>query len=220
MRAMNMKNMTSMKFVKQALSLFGLLTILIVALPVWAEEDPIAMLKGVTNRVMETLKTNRSEYQSNPSRIYTLVDELIIPYADFEEMARWVAGRNAWQNASAETQQSFVKGLKNLVVRTYARSLLNYTDQTIEFLPMRQSAEGKSRVLVSSIIRDGGRGDLRLDYRLVRHGDNWKVYDIVIEGVSLMQGYHAQFEDDINQSGLEAAVQKINNRGNARRESE
>ena len=184
--------------------------------PLRAETDPMAALKDVTVRVMDTLKKNRTEYQSNPARLYTLVDELILPYADFEEMARWVAGRNAWGKASTQTQQAFVAGLKNLVVRTYARSLLNYTDQTIEFLPMRQSSEGKSRVVVSSIIRDGGRGSLRLDYRLVRHDAQWRVYDIVIEGVSLMQGYHAQFENDINQNGLDGAVQKLNQRGAAK----
>lgn len=179
----------------------------------WAQSDPAVTLKEVTSRVMKTLKDNRSAYQSNPNRIYTLVDDLIIPYADFEEMARWVAGRNAWKKADTETQQSFVKGLKNLVVRTYARSLLHYTDQTIEFLPSRQTEEGKSRALVSSVIRDGGRGTLRVDYRMVRHGDQWKVYDIVIEGVSLMQGYHSQFENEINQQGLAGAVQKINQLG-------
>lgn len=173
------------------------------------ESDPIAMLKGVTGRVMNALKTNRSDYQSNPNRLYTLVNDLIIPYADFAEMSRWVVGRNAWNAASDSTKKAFSDALKNLVIRTYARSLLNYTDQTIEFMPLRQPVEGKARTIVSSIIRDGGKGNLRLDYRLVREGNSWKVYDIVIEGISLMQGYRAQFEDEVQQGGVEAALQKI-----------
>lgn len=173
------------------------------------ESDPIAMLKGVTNKVMSALKSNRNEYQSNPNRIFTMVNDVIVPYADFAEMSRWVVGRNAWNAASDSTKKAFAEALKSLVIRTYARSLLNYTDQTIEFLPLRQSAEGKARTIVSSIIRDGGKGNLRLDYRLVRSGDSWRVYDIIIEGISLMQGYRAQFEDEIQQGGVEAALQKI-----------
>ncbi len=174
-----------------------------------SESDPIVLLKGVTERVMKSLKNNRKDYQSNPNHLFALVNDLIVPYADFAEMSRWVVGRNAWTAASETSKKSFADALKNLVIRTYARSLLNYTDQTIDFLPLRQSAEGKARTIVSSIIRDGAKGSLRLDYRLVRVGNKWKVYDIIIEGISLMQGYRAQFEDDVKQGGVDAALKKI-----------
>lgn len=194
---------------KIILPLICAISLLLVSGRLLAESDPVALLKGVTGRVMNTLKSNRSDYQSDPSRLYGLVNDLIVPYADFEEMARWVVGRNAWNDASEANRKAFADALKNLVIRTYARSLLNYTDQTIEFLPLRQPVEGKARTIVSSIIRDGGKGTLHLDYRLVRKGDDWRVYDIVIEGISLMQGYRAQFEDDVQQGGLEAALQKV-----------
>lgn len=190
-------------------SLLCLFVLFLGAEPLMAESDPIALLKGVTNRVMDALKTNRNDYKSNPNHLYGLVNDQIIPYADFEEMSRWVVGRNAWNHASDETKKAFAEALKNLVIRTYARSLLNYTDQTIEFLPLRQPIEGKARTIVYSIIRDGGKGTLHVDYRMVRKGDDWRVYDIIIEGISLMQGYRAQFETDVQQGGVQAALQKI-----------
>jgi phospholipid transport system substrate-binding protein len=94
-------------------------------------------------------------------------------------------------------------------VTTYARSLLNYTDETIEFLPLRGSAEGRDRLQVSSIIKGSSRGPMRLDYRLINDGGNWRVYDIIIEGVSLMQGYRAQFSEVAKQGGVNAVLEKM-----------
>lgn len=170
-------------------------------------EDPIQMLDQVTKRVLAELKANRAQLKNSRAKLYSLVDYLIIPHVDFAEMARWVVGRNAWQKADAATQQAFVQEFKTLVVRTYATALLGYTNQTIEFLPLRGSSD-KQRVQVFSLIKEGGKV-LHLDYRLIREASGWRVYDIIIEGVSLMQGYRAQFADDIQRGGLQAAIEKM-----------
>lgn len=180
-----------------------------------AAQDPISMLKGVTDQVMKQLTANVGTYRANPSQLYSMVDSVIIPHADFEEMVRWIVGRKAWQSADEATRTAFTAELKKIVIRTYARSLLNYSNQTIEFMPLRGSAEGKGRIQVSSVINDPRQGNLRLDYRLVRSGETWKVYDIIIEGVSLMQGYRSQFQDAINNGGMKAALAQIKARGAA-----
>jgi len=191
-------------------SLLCVMTLLFCAkpIPVIASEDPVVMLKRVTDQVMRTLKQNQDSYRSNPTKIYGLVNGFIVPHADFEEMARWIVGKNAWTRASPHTQQVFVQALKNLVIRTYSRSLLNYTNHNIDFLPLRESPNNKKRIQVSSIVRDGSRV-LRLDYRLIDSTSGWKVYDIIIEGVSLTQGYRAQFSDDVRRNGVEGALARM-----------
>lgn len=179
-----------------------------------AAEDPIVMLKGVVNRLMAVLRDNEGELRSNPSSIYPIVNKYILPYVDFDEMAKWVVGRNAWTGADPGTRKIFVQEFRTMVINSYAKSLLAYTDQTVQFLPGR-NANQEGRVQVSSIITDGSK-PIRIDYRMVQEGGSWRVYDIIIEGVSMMQGYRSQFANDLNEGGLEAVIetlQKHNSRG-------
>ncbi len=177
-------------------------------------EDPVQMLDQVTSQVISELKANRAELKRNPSKLYGLVNHLIIPHVDFAEMGRWVVGRTVWQQSDAALQESFIQEFKTLVVRTYASSLLGYSDQQIEFLPMRKSAG--ERVQVSSLIKESGKSPLHLDYRLLREGDGWRVYDIIIEGVSIVQGYRAQFANDARRGGLTAVIEKIRQHNQSR----
>ncbi|HQY22755.1 MAG TPA: ABC transporter substrate-binding protein [Gammaproteobacteria bacterium] len=183
-----------------------------------AAQDPISMLKSVTNNVMQELRTHRQEVQQNSNKLYALVDHLILPHVDFSEMARWVVGRSAWKSADNATQSAFITEFKTMVVRSYARSLLEYTDQKIEFLPLRGAIEDKQRIKVLSLIKENGKDPIHMDYNLIRDGNDWKVYDIIVEGISLMQGYRAQFADDIKQGGLKAAIARMH-RHNTQRKS-
>jgi phospholipid transport system substrate-binding protein len=178
-------------------------------------EDPVQMLNGVTGRVISELKVHREEIHKDHHKIYAVADHLILPYVDLTEMARWVVGRNAWKEADVTTQQAFVREFKILLVGSYAGSLLGYTDQKIEFLPLRSAVENQQRIQVSSLIKDGGKAPLHLDYRLIREGNSWKVYDIIIEGVSLAQGYRAQFAEDVRVGGVSQVVRSMQ-RHNAR----
>ncbi len=179
-------------------------------------QDPVTMLKTVTKRVMDELKTHRSEIRQNHDKIYALVDHLILPHVDFIEMARWVVGRNAWKEANHATQKQFVVEFKTMVVRSYARSLLEYTDQEIVFLPLRDAVGDQQRVQVSSLIKDSGQSPTHMNYNLIREKDgSWRVYDIIIEGVSLVQGYRAQFADDIREGGVAKATETMQNRNHS-----
>jgi phospholipid transport system substrate-binding protein len=173
-----------------------------------ADSGPVQMLRGVTNQVMNELKANKESLANDTNALYGLVNRFIVPHADFTEMGKWVVGRNAWQSADAATQQSFVNEFQTLVVRSYAGALLAYTDQEVVFLPLRDQAE-KQRVQVSTLIKDGEQKPLHIDYRVLKVGNEWKVYDIIIEGVGLMQGYRAQFANEVQQGGLKAVTAKI-----------
>lgn len=170
-------------------------------------EEPIAMLTRVTDAVLAQLKTHRAELKANPGRIYSIAEKDIVPHVDFIEMGKWIVGRNAWGKASSSEQQDFIVAFKTLVVRTYATSLLGYTNQTVEFLPIRGAQ--KDRIQVSSYIKSDGRSPVKIDYRLLKSGDSWKVYDIVIEGVSLLKSYQAQFSTDARQHGISHVTARI-----------
>lgn len=204
---------------KQGFLWISVLLCLVGASPVFSAEDPIAMLKSVTDNVMQELRTHRQEVKKNSNKLYALVDHLILPHVDFSEMARWVVGRNAWKAADSATQTKFIAEFKTLVVRSYARSLLEYTDQKIEFLPLRGVVGDKQRIKVSSLIKESGKESVHMDYNLIRDNDHWKVYDIIVEGVSLMQGYRAQFSDDIRQSGgsLDAVIARMHKHNTQRK---
>jgi len=177
-------------------------------------EEPVALVKRVSEQVLAQLRTHHAELEAKPNRIYGVAEQYIVPHVDFAEMGRWIAGRNAWAKASEADQKAFIQAFKTLVVRSYATSLLEYRDQTLEFRPM--NAAGKSRVQVQSFVNQEGRSPLRIDYRLISEGGQWLLYDIVIQGVSLLKGYQAQFSDLIRQQGLSAATARIQSHNQGR----
>lgn len=180
---------------------------LLISNTVLAIEDPIAFLQGVTNQIMSTLEKNSEEIKHDDAKLFSIVNNLILPHVDFAEMSKWIAGRSAWEKASPELKNQFTKKLQTLVVKTYAKALRNYVGQKIEFKPLRGQIE--KRVLVLSLVKEPNKPPIRLDYRLIDENGSWKVYDLVIEGVSLLKGYQSQFSTTIKQKGLEAAIQQI-----------
>ena len=174
----------------------------------FAAEDPIRLLESITDNVMSKLKNNASEVDSGNKGAYEVVNEYILPHVDFNEMSQWVAGRTAWGKATENYRSQFISEFKVLVVRTYATALNNYSNETIEFINNNVNTE-RTRIQVSSWVVRAGQENLRLDYRLIKHGDTWMVYDVIIEGVSILQGFQAQFSDDIRNNGLPNVIAKI-----------
>lgn len=176
-----------------------------------AVEDPTEMLERVTDEMLSTMAQHRSELESNPNKIYEIVNRVLVPHVEFNEMSRWVAGRSGWSRASADERAAFTRAFRQLVIRTYAGSLNNYETQTVEYLPLRENIGDKRQIQVQSIIRKPGHDILNVSYRLVRTPSGWKVYDIIIEGVSLLKGFQNQFSAEIQREGLAAVTERIEN---------
>jgi phospholipid transport system substrate-binding protein len=172
------------------------------------EEDPVQMLQQLTHTVMAQINADPYHLKRHSNELYTIVDATVFPHMDFVEMARWVVGRNAWRDANAAVRKSFITEFKTLVMRSYAHSLLEYADYTVEFLPLRTDPKTQQRLEVLSKVTGDGRV-LNMEYRLLRENNAWKVYDIVFENVSLVQGYRAQFAEDIQRNGVEAVVETL-----------
>ncbi len=181
---------------------------------VFSLEEPVSMLKTVTGEIMTKLRENQEDIKLHPKKLYATVEHIAIPHVDFVEMGRWVVGRNAWRSASDATKDGFIHEFKILVVRSYARSLLEYLNYEIEFLPMRDSVDDKKRIEVLSLLKGEGRS-LKMNYRLIDSKDRWRVFDIILENVSLVQGYRAQFANDIQRGGLKTVVETVRKKNEA-----
>jgi len=185
------------------------LLLLGVAQPVPAAEHPAQQLvKETTGKVLARLRADRDKLEADNSRIYPLVEELILPHFDFQRMSIWVLGKN-WRLATPEQRKAFTREFQTLLVRTYATALLEYTDQTIEYLPFRAAADDKRVTVRTEIVQPGGH-NIPLDYRMYLDSNGeWKVYDISVDGVSLVTNYRSSFATEINQGGIGKLLKKL-----------
>ncbi|HET8700603.1 MAG TPA: ABC transporter substrate-binding protein, partial [Nitrococcus sp.] len=130
-------------------------------------------------------------------------------------MSRFVLAQN-WQRAEPDQRRRFVAEFRQLLVRTYGKSLSEYSNQTVEFEPMH-SDPSSGRVTVSSKIKQADGPPIALDYKLYKkQGDGWKVYDVIIEGVSLVQNYRSSFGSEIRRNGLDALIAQLAQRNTGR----
>ena len=182
-----------------------------------ADEAPDALVKRLSVDVLETLRKDKSIKAGDVDRIMALVDKTIMPHVNFRRMTAASVGPG-WRKATPEQQARLQDELKTLLVRTYAGALSQVTDQSIVVKPLRAAAEDKD-VLVRTEIR--GRGDpIQLDYRLEKtpgEGAGWKIYNLNVMGVWLVETYRSQFAQEINAKGVDGLIEALvaRNKANA-----
>lgn len=183
-----------------ALSAFSLLAI---AEPV----APDVLVKTTANEVLEIIKKDKDIQSGDMRKINALAEEKILPHFDFDNMSRSVLGKY-WRDASKEQQDRFVNEFRTLLVRTYASALAKYRNQVIDFKPYR-AQPGETRVTVKTVIIQPSGPGLPVDYTLKQVGEDWKVVDVTIEGVSLITNYRGQFANELKQADMNALIQRI-----------
>jgi len=179
-----------------------------------ADESPDAMIKRLSEDVLSAIKGDKRIQQGDISRVITLVDTRIMPNVDFRRMSAATVGP-AWRQATPEQQQRLQDEFKTLLVRTYAGALAQISDQTVNIKPQRGSPDDKE-VVVRTEIR--GRGDpIQLDYRLEKGPEGWKIYNLNVLGVWLVETYRSQFGQEIGAKGVEGLIASLieRNRSNA-----
>ncbi len=175
-----------------------------------AVEDPVVMLKDLSTKLQQTISQHDSDLKKNPEMINDLVKQLITTHMDFVEMSRWAVGRTAWQKASQKDQIEFTAAFRDLLIKTYASALISYKDYKIDYKPLREGYESKKRIQVNSLVAiEASANPISISYRLLLEKDSWRVYDIIIEGVSLLQGFQSQFTEELHQNGLAGLTHKI-----------
>lgn len=172
-----------------------------------AEVAPDVLVKKTAEDVLAVVKQDKDIQAGNQNKVFALAEEKILPNFNFDRVSRLVLGK-AWNKASPEQKQAFQDEFRSLLLRTYATALSKYRNQTIEYKPFR-AQPGDTDVKVKTQILQPGGQPVAVDYSLEKRGDNWKVYDITIEGVSLVTNYRSQFSNEIRQGGLDSLIQKL-----------
>lgn len=174
-----------------------------------AAEDlpPEELVRQTTDRMLALLNKNRSAIEADRSTLYGFVDEVVLPHFDFNRMAQWVLGKY-WRTASREQRQRFVEQFRNLLVRTYGTLLLDYSGQTIDYLPVRTGADGDT-VNIRTLIADKDGTKVQVDYALYRRDAGWKVYDVRVNGISLVSNYRNTFGSKVRQDGIDSLIDDL-----------
>ncbi len=198
----------------------GALMLPLLSPTVWAQatapEGPEALIQRVGQQVFDAVKNDPALRNGDLARIMALVDTVLMPHVNFERMTASAVGR-FWRQATPEQRQRLQQEFKALLVRTYSGALTQIRDQTLVLRPLR-AAPDATEVVVRSEIR--GRGDpIALDYRLEKTPNGWKVYDLNVMGVWLVETYRTQFAQEINARGIEGLIAALaeRNRANAQR---
>lgn len=158
----------------------------------WAQSSPLPMLENSANQIINTLKKNQNSLKSNHRIVYQAIEQYLLPNVDVNGMSRSVLGRQAWNKATPAEKQEFTREFTQLVIRTYASPLAEYSGETVSFLPVTGSVDGHF-IRVNSIIARSNGQRIPLSYNLVAKNGQWKIYDLSVEGVSLLQSFRSQF---------------------------
>ena len=175
-------------------------------------QSALQLVQATSDKMIQALSQNREQLQREPGRIYGLVENIVLPHFDFETMSRWVLGKY-WRQASEDQQLRFTQEFRTLLVRTYATALLEYSNEEIQFLPLNAPAEA-DEVAVRTEIKPKSGPSIPINYSLHVRGNSWKVFDVVIEGVSLVANYRGSIGDQVRKEGIDAVIQKLSERNN------
>ena len=177
-----------------------------VAAPARADTAPDELIRQVSVEVIDTVKADKAIQAGDVGRIVALVDTKVMPHVNFQRMTASAVGRN-WRSATPEQQKRLQEEFKTLLVRSYAGALTQVKDQTVQLKPMR-SNPGDAEVVVRTEIK--GKGEpVQLDYRLEKAGDSWKIYDVNVLGVWLVEQYRSSFTQEIAASGIDGLIAKL-----------
>lgn len=171
--------------------------------------SPDGLVKTVTQQVIDTIRSDKSIQQGDISAVTKLVNEKILPYTDFRRTTQLAMGRN-WRTATPEQQSQVVEQFKMLLIRTYSGALAQVRDQQIQWRPFRSNPDDTD-VVVRSVVMNNG-SPIELDYRLYKTPQGWRVYDINVLGAWLIQAYQQQFNEQIQQHGVDGLIQFLTQR--------
>ena len=168
---------------------------------------PDVLARTTTQEVLALLKADKDIQSGNVQKVYELVEAKILPNFDFNRMTQLAVGKH-WASASAQQKQSLVGEFRNLLVRTYATSLTAFSNQSVDFKPFTMKP-GEDDVTIKSEVKQPGGQAIPIDYSMYQTAFGWKVYDVSIDGVSLVTNYRASFASTIRQSGIDGLLKVL-----------
>ena len=169
-------------------------------------DEALSPAQQVIQKTSDQLQVSlqKPEYKADFRKATTLVDQIINPNVDFDRVSILVLGKH-WRSATPEQRDRFKQEFRMLLVRTYTTAFTEYSDWKIRYLPMEQESSGKKVMVKTEILQSGGQ-PVAVNYRMVDEGAGWKVYDILIEGISLLQNYRTSFNAEIEEGSLDQLI--------------
>jgi phospholipid transport system substrate-binding protein len=169
---------------------------------------PDALAKKVTEEVLTILRSDKDIQSGNTRKVYDLVEAKVLPNFNFTHMTQLAVGA-PWRQANAAQQQSLTGEFRTLLVHTYASAFSQYRDQSIEYRPLKMQAADTDVTVQSRIKQSGGGDPIEVNYRMEKMEQGWKVYDVVIAGVSLVQNYRSTFTNEIQKNGIDGLIASL-----------
>jgi phospholipid transport system substrate-binding protein len=174
-----------------------------------AADDPAAVVRNTAERVLDSLRSDRARYQDDHA-LFQLVRDVVFQRLDRERTAQWVMGAN-WRTATPAQREQFIAEFSDLLLRTYGTALRQYDSEKLNYLPA-QAPAGADRVTVrTEIIRPDGP-KVSVDYLLTNRSGEWKVYDVIIENVSLVVTYRSEYSAIIKRDGMDGLLKQLSDR--------
>lgn len=194
-----------------ALGLLAVSCAWVIAPRAQAVEDPQVLVEQLSQRVLEVVLRDRDELSGNPAKLVALVDELILPHLNFERTTQLAAGRH-WRTATPEQREALTREFRVTLVRTYSGAVSAVRDgTTIELRPSRNDASAADVIVRTQILQPGG-DPIPVDYRLEKTDTGWKIFDVNVLGIWLVENYRNQFNQQITQSGLDGLIRTLSER--------
>jgi phospholipid transport system substrate-binding protein len=192
-------------------ALFVLLIVTTIAsIPAIARAEivpPDQMVKSVANEVLDIVKNDKDIQNGDTRKMTDLAEAKVLPHFDFERMSRNALGQ-PWKDATPAQQQAFVQEFRELTTRTYSSALTKYRNQTIRYLPFT-AKPGDNEVTVRTLIVQPGGESIPVNYQLEKMSDEWKVYDVVIDGLSLTAAHRGEYAAEVHQNGMDELIHKL-----------
>jgi phospholipid transport system substrate-binding protein len=188
--------------------LFGLM---LSAPPAFAQEDsPDTLIKKVTEEVLTIVRQDKDIQNGNKRKVIELVEVKVLPHFNFQRMTALAMGRD-WNKANPDQKKRLAEEFKTLLVRTYSNALTGYKDQTIRYKPTKMPGGDADVVVKTEVMQPGGK-PIQLDYSLEKQPEGWKVYDVIVAGVSLVTNYRDTFNQEVRANGVDGLIQMLSNK--------
>lgn len=170
--------------------------------------DPDVLIKNTVHDVLDVVRKDKDLRAGNQKKLLELVDEKVLPNFDFERMTRLAVGRS-WRVATPEQKKALMNEFRILLVRTYTKAFTSYRDQVVEIKPLKLDSSMTDVTVKTAIVKPGSQQTVQVDYDMEKRPDGWKVYDLTVEGVSLVTSYRGTFADQIQQVGIDGLIKTL-----------
>ena len=187
--------------------LFAVLLASLIATVAYAQEAPDALVQRVTEDVLEIIRKDKDIQSGDTRKVIELVDKKVLPNFNFTHMTALALGKE-WRKATPQQQSQLTAEFKTLLVRTYSNALTSYKNQKVVYKPFKMAAAETDVLVRTEVLQPGGK-PVQLDYSLEKQEQGWKVYDVVVAGISLVTNYRDQFNQEVRNGGIDGLIAAI-----------